>query len=261
MASYYETPVLKILVGEQRAPFNVNEGLLQSTSFFAKHGSPARKSKTVVKPKREITPHREITPKREVSEESQADRQQSAGLFRSGEREHTATAEESMTIDLTMDDDADYVLKGFHFYTREAFAIFVRSLNDAPLVKPKDQQDCRALFQAYALAQQYDTESLQNQVIDTLQSYYVANAIPITDVMYIVEHWGEEIDCFLAAYLVAQAGFEMSQDWTNYRKDNCEIVDLFASGKNAILEQLFSAAVQSRKDPAKEKRAWRFSST
>lgn len=156
----------------------------------------------------------------------------------------------------------DYVLRGHYCYTREAFAIFVRSLNEAPLLKPKDQLGCRALFQAYALGQQYDSETLQNQVIDSLQCFYIENAIPITDISYLIERWGDEVECFLAGYLIAQAGYEMGSDWPTYRCDNHEMGELFASGKKVIIEHLFAAVAQNGKtsrDPAKDKRAWRFS--
>lgn len=163
------------------------------------------------------------------------------------------------TVDLT-NDDADYILRGRHCYTRDAFAIFVRSLNDAPLQKPRDQDDCRALFEAYALGQQYDTEILQNQVIDTLQSFYVGNTIPFSDIIYLVNYWGDEVECFLAAYLIAQAAYEMAIDYPRYRAENREIQELFSGRMRFVAEQLFSAVAQSKtaKDPAKDKRAWRF---
>ena len=169
--------------------------------------------------------------------------------------------DDAVTIDLT-DPDADYVLRGKFYYSRDAFNIFLRHLNDALPVTPKHQEDCWSLFKAYALAQHYNVELLQNHVIDALQKFYAQNTIPITDVVYAVQHWGDSVDCFLVGYLVAQTGFEMASDWAKYRGENKELVALFQSGNKVIIEELFRAAMDHSKpnpsaDPAKHKRNWR----
>jgi len=244
--SNYETPILKILVGDEEAMFKINEGLLQGTSFFAEHGRraprPVRQAPT--------TPATPTTPPNR------------SGLFFDNVSEHTVESDdEAVTVDLT-DSDADYELKGKFYYSRDAFNIFVRHLNEAPPVTPKDQEGCWSLFKAYALAQHYSVELLQNQVIDALQKFYVQNTIPITDVIYAVQHWGDNVDCFLVSYLIAQAGYEIALDWARYRGDNHELVALFQSGNKGIIEELFRAAMDHTKpnpsaDPAKHKRNWR----
>lgn len=103
---------------------------------------------------------------------------------------------------------------------------------------------------------------MQNKVIDALQKFYALNTIPITDVIYAVQHWGDSVDSFLMAYLVAQTGYEMASDWAKYRGENKELVALFQSGHKVILEELFRAAMDHTKpnpsaDPAKHKRNWR----
>lgn len=220
----------------------MNKGLLQSTSFFQKERRL---------PKESSRPFAENTGRASVDSEA------------SDASERTVNLEDDVNIiDLTIN-DADFVLKGKFFYTRDAFAIFVRSLNDAAPLKPKNGEDCRALFKAYAIAQQYDAEDLQNQVIGALQSFYSENTIPISDILYLIRHWGDTIDCFLAGYLVAQAAYEMASDWPNYRADNVDVVQLFGGRTKVITEQLFQAAMQyanstEKQDPAKQKRAWRF---
>lgn len=241
-SSHYETPILKIVIGDEEAIFNVNEGLLQSTSFFQKERRLPQKSSK---------PLAENMGRASVDSEA------------SDLSERTIHPDESVnTIDLTID-DADFVLKGRFYYTRDAFAIFVRSLNDAAPFKPQNGDDRRSLFKAYALAQQYDAEVLQNQVISALQSFYAENTIPVSDVLYLIQHWGDTVECFLAGYLVAQAAYEMASDWPKYRADNEDVVQLFGGGTKIITEQLFQAAMQyanpaEKQDPAKQKRAWRF---
>lgn len=232
--------------------FNVNEGLLQPTSFFAKHGRYCRQSSSSTsKAARQL--------KADPSDELNGE-----GMFVSDKRSPTVEPGNDNTapIDLTAQ-DADFVLKGEFYFTREAFKRFVRSLNDAPPIKPKTEDDCKSYLQAYALAQHYDFEPLQNQVIDALQSFYGTYMIPITDIMYLIEHWGDKIDCFLASYLVAQAAFEMASNWEMYRANNQSIEELFASGKKVILEQLFQNAMlymksNAKGDPSKDRRSWRF---
>jgi len=244
--SNYETPILKILVGDEEAMFKINEGLLQGTSFFAEHGR---------RPPRASVPVRQA-PATPTTPPNQA------GLFFDDVSEHTVDSDdEAVTIDLT-DSDADYELKGKFYYSRDAFNIFVRHLNEAPPITPKNQEGCWSLFKAYALAQHYNVELLQNHVIDALQKYYIQNTVPITDVIFAVQHWGDNVDCFLVSYLVAQAGYEIASDWASYRGDNVELVALFQSGNKGIIEELFRAAMDHTKpnpsaDPAKYKRNWR----
>lgn len=85
----------------------------------------------------------------------------------------------------------------------------------------------------------------------------------MTDVIYLSEHWGYEVDSNLAGYLVAQAGYEMHKHWSDYVAGNPGIMELLNSGTGVFLMQLLSAAMQAhpKKDPAKDKRAWRFPTT
>ena len=230
--------------------FKINEGLLQGTSFFAEHGKPRPRLAGPPPPQAPPTPHQEpVTPNR-------------SSLFFDDASEYTIDSDDrAATVDLT-DSDADYELKGKFYFSRDAFNIFVRHLNEALPVTPKNQDDCEALFKAYALAQHYNVELLQNQIIDALQKFYAQNTIPVTDVIYAVQHWGDSVDCFLVAYLVAQAGYEMASDWPKYRADNRETTSLFRSGHNTIIEELFRASMEHTKplpsaDPAKHKRNWR----
>lgn len=185
-----------------------------------------------------------------------------SGLFFDNVSDYTVDSDDdAVTINLT-DPDADYELKDKFYYSRDAFNIFVRHLNDALPIAPKSQEECWSLFRAYALAQHYNVEELQNKVIDALQKFYALNTIPITDVIYAVQHWGDSVDSFLMAYLVAQTGYEMASDWAKYRGENKELVALFQSGHKVILEELFRAAMDHTKpnpsaDPAKHKRNWR----
>lgn len=245
---HYETPILKIDVGDEEARFNVNEGLLQSTSFLAKE-----------KRNREA----DGDPPRKPSNENTRQSEDTRASYFSDTSERTIDPNEEVpTIDLTTN-GADFVLKGKFCYTREAFAIFVRSLNDALPRKPQNQEDCRALFEAYALAQEYDFEKLQNEVIEALQNFYIEHTIPATDILYLIEHWGDKAECFLAGYLIAQTAYEMASDWSTYSTNNRELKQLFAGGAGVIVEHLFQAVAQYVKpgkgeDPAKQKRFWRF---
>lgn len=149
MRRHFETPVLKILVGENEIPFNVNEDILRAISFFAKHGHPTWNANAPEN--RDQERGRNVT--------TMTDNSQIEALVSPAISEGPISERNFDIVDLT-NDKADYVLRGHHFYTREAFAIFVRSLNEAPLLKPKDTEECRTLFQAYALGQQYDNERL-----------------------------------------------------------------------------------------------------
>lgn len=225
--------------------FPINEGFLQRTTFYAKHGPPKRhnpKQKLLVRAERPSIQH-----------------DTSDSVFN---KDRSQTIEdENITIDLT-DTDADYHLKGKFFYCREAFTLLLQHLHNAELELPKAQDGCKALFKAYALAIYYDIEPLQNDVIKTLQKYYTTNMIPITDLIYVIDHWGDNVDTNLANYIVAQVGFEMAQDWTRFRAENDEITDFLGGGNRVVIEEVFRAAMQHAKpqtsnDPAKDKRNWR----
>lgn len=246
---HYETPTCKILVGEEEALFIVNEGLLQPTTFFAQHGKP--------KPKTPSQPPQQPEP------DPNAPRNAADIVFPDDESQHAAGEDErsSDVVDLT-DENADYILRDKFYYSRDAFAILIRHLNDALPPTPNNQDECISLFKAYALAQRYRAEQLQNEIIDALQRFYLQTTIPVSDLIYLINHWGDEVDCFLAGYLIAQAAYEMACDWPKYRGENSEIMELFGSGRKVILERLFQAAMQYGKptpssDPARHKRDWR----
>lgn len=246
---HYETPTCKILVGEDEALFIVHKGSLEKTSFFDEHGKP--------KPK---PPNQPTQPPGSVPTPNQ---NTADFLFPDDESQYTTAQDDrsSETIDLT-DEDADYILKGKFYYSRDAFTILIRHLNEALPRTPTNEDDCVSLFKAYALAQHYRADKLQNEIIDALQRFYSQTTIPISHLIYVVNHWGDSVDCFLVGYLVAQAAYEMATDWPRYRGENDEIRELFASGRKVILEQLFQAAMQYAKpsptsDPARHKRDWR----
>lgn len=235
-------------MGQDEAVFHVNEGFLQRTTFYAKHGPPRRHD--LERPTRPTTQDRYTETRTE-----------DPALFFSEGRSQTIDDEENGPIDLT-DTDADYELTGKFYYCRDAFAIFIRHLHNAEPETPKDQVECRALFKAYALATYYDLEDLQNDIIKTLQRYYMSHMVPITDLMYVIDHWGDNVNTNLAAYLVAQTGFEMAQDWIRYRAENDETGIFLTSKNGVVIEEVFRAAMQHAKpqssnDPAKNKRDWR----
>jgi len=236
----------KILVGDEESRFYINEALLQSTTFYAKHGLPKR---------HDIERPQSVVPAQQLSIQHDG----SDLLF---EKDRSQTVEnDGVLIDLT-DSDADYKLKGKFFYCRKAFALFVDHLYNAEIATPKESDGCRALFKAYALATCYNIEALQNDIIKILQKYYTINMISITDLMYVIDHWGDKVNTNLASYLVAQVGFEMAQDWTRFRTENDELTDFLGSANRVVIEEVFRAAMQHAKpqssnDPAKNKRNWR----
>lgn len=243
---------MKILVGEEEALFKINEGFLQGTSFFAEHGPPkAHREK----------PTAHTLPIRAVPEHGNEQGVHAEELLFNDNETIDSDADDIVTVDLT-DDDADYVLRGKFYYTRDAFAILIGHLHEALPKAPKDHDGCNALFRAYALAQYYQVDLLQNHIIDALQKYYSYTTIPISDVVYLINHWGDNVNYLLAGYVVAQTGFEWAQNWAEYRKENPNIVDLLASPHKTIIEALIQASMQYTKvtptaDPAKHKRDWR----
>lgn len=224
--------------------FNIHGELLQGTLFFAEHGEPPAKTLHRLQEKAETRG----TPRSDV-----ADR-----LFMNDDGNNNKT---SNIVDLT-DEDAHYTLKGKFYYSRDAFDTLVGYLYRISPQTLRDQEDCTSLFKAYALAQHYEVYGLQNQIIDSLQQFYSKNIIPIGDILYVIDHWGDNVECFLMAYLIEQAAYEMAVDWNRYRSENEEVVALFSSGHKVILEQLFQASMKYAKpiptaDPARHKRDWR----
>ena len=151
-----------ILVGEEEAKFSIHTGLLQRTSFFAKEGQP--KDKPDPKADRE-TPTSVHNSARDTTAEPS---------FFLPEREQTVNSEQDAPpiIDL-VDANADFVLKGKFYFSRDAFNVFSMYLNDALPINPATSGDCEALFKTYALATRYDAGELQDQIIDSLQAYYM----------------------------------------------------------------------------------------
>lgn len=163
-------------------------------------------------------------------------------------------------IDLT-DNDSDYELKGRFFYCRKAFELFIRHLHNAELMVPSDQLGCQSLFQAYALAETYDLNSLQDAIIRKLQVYYREYTIPITDLIYVINNWPANMKNNLLSYLMAQVGFEMATGRVGYLSTNKEVEKLFSSNNPSIIEHLFQAVLQHAKpeksaDPSKATRRW-----
>lgn len=239
--------MVKILVGHEEAVFHINIGLLHKSTFLAQHGLPKARPSTA--PPDVIAEREPSTPPSETS------------IFVDDASQFTVGSDDERAIDLTHD-DADYELKGQFYYTRDAFEIFLRHLHDALPVVPTNQNQCRSLLRAYALAARYEVCELQNHIIDVLQKYYLQYSIPITDLIFVIESWTSNAETRLVSYLIEQAAYEMASNWEKYQKDNGELEVLFAGDHKRIVKCLFQAAMQHAKpnssaDPAKDKRNYR----
>lgn len=242
----YATPVCVILVGDEETKFQPYTGLLERTKFFDVHGPPKVKE-----------PVRETAQAASAQEKEQSN----AADFLFSDREMTEETEvpEPTVIDLR-DEDADYVLQNKFCYTRDAFNIFYRHLNDAPVATPKDSDECEDLFKAYALAQCYDVPKLQNEIIGALQTFYTQNAVPVSHLIFAVNRF--KPDCMLYQYLVTQVAYEMACDWDKFRKENKNVMKVFESKDTKVIERLFEAVMNYTKpldsaDPAKHRKSWR----
>lgn len=219
--------------------------MLERTKFFEIHGPPKHKE-----------PPREAVASTPAGQESQGKAAEFLFSDRGGTEE--TVPDEPMIIDLV--ENADYILQEKFYYSRDAFNIFYRHLNDAPPATPKNSEDCEALFKAYALALCYAVTKLQNEIIGALQTFYSQNTIPMTNLIFVINRF--ETDCPLYQYLMAQAAFEMSCDWRKFREENKEVMRVFGSGESEAVESLFEAVMVYTKpldsaDPAKHKRSWR----
>lgn len=237
--SKYESPIIKIIVGDEEAVFFVHEGLLRPTTFFAKHGHSRRE-------------HPDVAQERDQDDEHT--------MF-VNEGQNEALRATNNSIDLT-NPDADYELKDKFFYRRDAFDVFVSHLSGATLKTPQSQEECTTLFRTFALGQEYGVSDLQNNVIEALQKYYLGHTIPITDLIWVVDRFGDDPTVKLVSYLIAQSGYDMGCKWQRYENENPELDLLLASGKKRVLKKLFEAcaihAVPAKNgDPARSKNNWR----
>ena len=97
-------------------------------------------------------------------------------------------------------------------HTRKAFRMVLNSLNNGPPSLPESNEDCKFSLQAYLLAEKYNWDPLQNDIVDCFRIYHTKVTVNLDHLMWMVESAGDNTALPMTAYLVQQTAYEIANE-------------------------------------------------
>ena len=161
-------------------------------------------------------------------------------------------------------DTPQFRLKG-NLHTWQSFLMILNSLHEAPLRLPEGNEDCKFFLQAYLLAEKYNWDRLQNDIVDCFRKYHTKFTVNLDHLMWMVENTGDNTALPMTAYLVQQIAYEIADEGIEkYAQNNKSFENFMVEGDRVVRYELVkaiahraTAAGRRAADPAtSDKHSW-----